>query len=104
MPFAAAQPWFKLNPNLQWYQQWQNIFVFFYIALSVVIIWLTARYVQKGGVGVALYYGLGIAYLLFPAMLCIFVTPIFARLLYVPGAIFLFLAFRQEAKTLEAGV
>lgn len=93
MPFAALK---------SWYPQWQNKFAYFYIAISIVIIWAVSYYLEKKKeIDVALYYGLGIAYLLFPAMLCIFVTPIFARLLYMPGAIFLFLAYRKEVKAIE---
>lgn len=93
MPFAALQ---------DWYGTWQNIFVYFYLAISAILIWMVSYYVgKKKEADVSLYYGLGVIYLLFPAMLCIFCTPIFARLLYVPGAIFLFLAFRMDAKAIE---
>lgn len=93
MPFAALQPW---------YAQWQYYFVYFYIAFAILVIWLSASFIdRKKQINVSLYYGLGAAFLLFPAMLCVFITPIFARLLYVPGAIFLYLAFRNELKSLE---
>lgn len=101
MPFIAMRPWFKFSPLLPWYQ-WSNLCVFFYIALSIVIIWIVAKLIAGRKINSSLYYGLGIAYLAFPAMLCILSTPIFARLLYVPGAIFLYLAFRDEIKTLES--
>lgn len=93
MPFAAMQ---------SWYPKWQNYFVYFYIAISIVLIWMISYLTEKTKeLDLTLYYGMGIAYLLFPAMLCIFVTPIFARLLYVPGAILLFMAFRGEVKKIE---
>jgi len=100
MPFVAMQPWFKFSPALPWYQ-WSNLFVFFYIALSILLIWTVTKLVASKKIDASLHYGLGIAYLLFPAMLCVLATPIFARLLYVPGAIFLYLAFRNELKSLE---
>lgn len=100
MPFVAMQSWFKFLPALPWYQ-WSNLFVFFYIALSILLIWTVSKLVASKKIDASFHYGLGITYLLFPAMLCILATPIFARLLYVPGAIFLYLAFRNELKSLE---
>jgi hypothetical protein len=100
IPFIATQSWFKFSPTLPWYQ-WSNLFVFFDIALSILLIWVIPKLVASKKIDASVIYGLGIAYLLFPAMLCVLSTPIFARLLYVPGAIFLYLAFRNELKSLE---
>lgn len=82
MPFAAVQPWFKV---------WQYVFFASYLLISFVIMFLTHDFIsRRRAVAYDLYFALGIAYLLFPAMLCIFITPVFARILYLFGAVYLF--------------
>jgi len=44
----------------------------------------------------ALFYGFGILCLFLPAILCIFISPIFARLGYVIGAILIYKAFETK--------
>jgi len=95
----VAMPFFAMQ---SWYGEYKNYFTYFYIIISVILVSAVFYYVdKKKEINISLYYGLGIAYLLFPAMLCIFCTPIFARLLYVPGAFLLFMAFRKEARDIE---
>jgi len=102
MPFVALQPWFKANPQSSWYTQAPNVFIFIYIIITMILIWVTHYLIgKKKHIDIALYYSLGSIYLLFPTMLCVFITPIFARLLYVAAGIFYYLAFRQEVKQLE---
>lgn len=93
MPFVVLE---------SWYPQWQEKIAYLYVVIAIAMLWLVNYLIEgKEEVDASLYYGLGIAYLLFPAMLCIFVTPIFARLLYLPGAIFLYLAYRREMALIE---
>lgn len=44
----------------------------------------------------ALFYGFGILFLFLPAILCVFISPIFARLGYVIGAILIYKAFQTK--------
>jgi len=102
MPSIASKPWFKADPKLIWYAQAPNTFILFYIAFSIILIWVAHYFIgKKNQLDVSLHYVLGSIYLLFPAMLCVFVTPIFARLLYVIAGVFFYLAFRHEAKMAE---
>jgi hypothetical protein len=86
MPFAAAQPWFK---------DWQYVFFVSCLLVSIVLLFVSHDLIaRRSSIAPDMHFALGIAYLLFPAMLCIFITPVFARILYLFGAAYLFLGLK----------
>lgn len=96
---AVLEPFPYKVISLPWESAAINIFFLagtFFLSLFILITFLYnfINIKEKSGRLKTLFYGIGLFCLFLPAILCVFISPIFGRLGYVVGAICIFLAFR----------
>lgn len=91
---VISHPWPSMVINI--------IFISIVFLLSIsnfsIFLYNAIKIKERIGKRKALFYGFGILCLFLPTILCLFVSPIFARLGYVIGAILMYKAFQTTAE------
>lgn len=70
------------------------IFIFSPVLLTGIILYNTVKTEEKRLRKKALFYGAGFLFLFIPSLICLFISPVYARWGYLIGAILLYKAFR----------
>lgn len=77
------------------------IFIFGPILLTSIVLYNTLKLEEKKLRAKGLLYGIGFLFLFLPSLICLFISPIYARWGYLIGTILLYKGFKKKMKTPE---
>ncbi|MBZ9572447.1 hypothetical protein KJA15_03895 [Patescibacteria group bacterium] len=89
---VISHPWQSNAVNIAFF----SLIIGFSILIFFIFLYNSIREKEKKGKIKGLLYGLGILLLFLPALLCVFISPIFARIGYTIGAILIYKAFGMK--------